>query len=112
MARIEQRTYSRQTREALALLGKLIRTSRKERRLTAEELSERAGISRSTLQRIEKGHPKVEIGTVFECAAIVGVSLFNTEPGRLSERLAQTEDKLALLPTYTRKRTKAAKDDF
>lgn len=112
MARIEQRTYSRQTREALALLGKLIRASRKERQLTAEELSERAGISRSTLQRIEKGHPKVEIGTVFECAAIIGVSLFDSEPGRLSERLAQTEGKLALLPKHTHKRTKAAKDDF
>lgn len=112
MARIEQRTYSRQTREALMLLGKLIRAARKERRITAQNLAERAGISRSTLQRIEKGHPKVEIGTVFECAAIVGVSLFEAEPGRLSERLAHTEDKLALLPKHTRKRRKAAKDDF
>lgn len=112
MARIEQRTYSRQTREALMLLGKLIRAARKERRITAQGLAERAGISRSTLQRIEKGHPKVEIGTVFECAAIVGVSLFDAERGRLSERLSHTEDKLALLPKHTHKRSKAAKDDF
>lgn len=72
MPRIENRTYSRHTREAVTLLGRLIRLARKERRLSAAELAERAGISRGTLQRIEKGDPKVEIGIMFEAATLVG----------------------------------------
>ena len=49
------RTYSRYTREKFNLLGGLIRASRKERKLTAQELANRAGISRGLLQCIEKG---------------------------------------------------------
>ncbi len=40
------RTYSRITRYAATLLGKQIRIARKERKMTAQELAERAGISR------------------------------------------------------------------
>ena len=98
MPRIENRTYSRHTREAVTLLGKLIRLARKERRLTAAELAERTGISRSTLQRIEKGDPKVEIGVMFEAATLVGVNLFDADNGRLSGKIARTDDKLALMP--------------
>lgn len=67
-----KRTYSRYSRDATALLGGLIREARKERRLTAQELADRAGISRGLLQRIEKGDLKCEIGAVFEVASIVG----------------------------------------
>ncbi len=52
-----QRSYSRITRQALAMLGKLIRVGRTERGLTAQELADRAGISRTTLYSIEKGAP-------------------------------------------------------
>lgn len=48
------RTYSRYSRDAVALLGGLIRSARKERKLTIQEVAERAGISRGLLQRIEK----------------------------------------------------------
>lgn len=36
--------------------------------MTGDELSGRAGISRRTLQKIERGDPKCEIGLVFEVA--------------------------------------------
>jgi len=98
MARVESRTYSRHTREAVTLLGKLIRLARKERRLSAAELAERTGISRGTLQRIEKGDPKVEIGIVFEAATIVGVNLFDADDGRLGSKITRTDDRLALMP--------------
>jgi len=45
------RTYSRITRHAAALLSKQIRIARKERKMTAQELADRAGISRGLLQR-------------------------------------------------------------
>ena len=60
------RTYSRITRHAAALLGKQIRIARKERKMTVQELADRAGISRGLLQRIEKGDLKCQIGAVFE----------------------------------------------
>ena len=106
------RTYSRYSRDASALLGGLIRTARQERRLTAQEVADRAGISRGLLQRIEKGDLKCEIGAVFEVATIVGVKLFDADEATLVKHLRQTEDKLALLPKSVRKKTKAVHDDF
>jgi len=106
------RTYSRYTREAAALLSGLIRVARKERKLTAKEVADRAGISRGLLQRIEKGDLKCEIGAVLEVATIVGVKLFDSDEGTLAKYLRQTEDKLALLPKSVRKKTNAVRDDF
>ena len=98
--------------DALVLLGDLIREARNERKITAQELADRAGISRGLLQRIEKGNPKCEIGAVFEVAAIVGVKLFDTDESRLREYLGQTKEKLALLPKSVRKKSKVVRDDF
>jgi len=106
------RAYSRYAREASALLGGLIRAARKERKLTAQELADRAGISRGLLQRIEKGDLKCEIGAAFEVATIVGVKLFDATESTLTRHLRQTEDKLALLPQRIKIRNKAVRDDF
>lgn len=111
MPRIDQRTYSRHTREAVMLLGKLIRLARKERRLSAAELAERVGLSRSTLLRIEKGDPKVEIGLAFEAATLVGVHLFDADDSRLHDKLARVDDKLALLPKAIHKPADADVND-
>jgi len=106
------RAYSRYSRDATALLGALIREARNERKLTAQELADRAGISRGLLQRIEKGNLKCEIGVVFEVATIVGVKLFNADESTLTKYLTQTKEKLALLPKSIRKKSKAVRDDF
>jgi transcriptional regulator with XRE-family HTH domain len=106
------RTYSRYSRDATALLGGLIREARKERKLTAQELADRAGISRGLLQRIEKGDLKCEIGAVFEVAALVGVRLFDANEATLSRHLHQNRAKLALLPKSVRKKSRAVRDDF
>jgi len=112
MAKSITRTYSRYSRDALTLLGRLIRTARIERKLTTQEVADRASISRGLLQRIEKGDLKCEIGAVFEVAAIVGVKLFDADQISLTKHMRQTEDKLALLPKSVRKKTKAVDDDF
>ena len=106
------RTYSRYSRDAAALLGTLIREARHARKLTAQELADRAGISRSMLQRIENGNLKCEIGAVFEVAAIVGVRLFDADETTLAKNLRQSNEKLALLPKSVRKKSKTVKDDF
>ena len=102
------RTYSRITEEALRLLGKRIKLGRKSRHMSEIDLAARAGMARSTLQKIEKG----EIGLVFEAAVLTGVQLFEPDTAALSARVEQTDDKLALLPHAIRKPRTDVKDDF
>ena len=112
MAPIRKRTYSRATREATELLGKLIRLGRKERKMTENELAGRAGISRATLQKIEHGDLKCEVGLFFEVATLVGVKLFGAEDSQaVSMHLGRINDKLALLPQSVRTSVKVD-DDF
>lgn len=106
------RTYSRYSRDASSLLGALIREARHERKLTARDLADRAGISRGLLQRIEKGNLKCEIGAVFEVATIVGVRLFDADQDTLARYLRQTREKLTLLPNSVRNKSKVVRDDF
>lgn len=112
MAKLATRTYSRYSRDAAQLMGKLIRLGRTEQKLTAQDLADRAGISRGLLQRIEKGDLKCEIGAAFEVAAIVGVKLFDPENSSLTIHIERANDKLALLPKYVRKSTKTVDDNF
>ena len=112
MASSVNRTYLRQTRDASELLGKLIRLGRKERKMTEADLSGRAGISRRTLQKIERGDPKCEIGLVFEVANLVGVNLFGDEGNtNISRNISRVDDKLAFQPQLVRKPMKV-NDDF
>ncbi len=111
---IKTRAYSRYTREAGLLLGKQIRLSRKQRKWTEHELAERAGISRATLQKIEKGDLSVALGLVFEVAALVGVRLFDEEVSSLENHIARTQEMLSLMPGAVRKPSKVSRldDDF
>ena len=106
------RPYSRLTKDALTLLGAQVRLARKQRGMTEVELAERAGIARSTLQLIEKGDARVEIGLVFEAAILAGVSLFAPEASRLAPQIERLEDKLALLPRSIRRPRPAMNDAF
>jgi transcriptional regulator with XRE-family HTH domain len=106
------RTYSRYGREAVTVLGQLIRIARIERKLSVAELADRAGISRDMMRRIEHGDPRCGIGAVFEVAAIVGVSLFEADRTALTGRLLEQEEKLRLLPKAIHKTRTAVKDDF
>lgn len=106
------RTYSRYGLEAAALLGKQIRLGRKQHRWSESELAARAGISRATVQKIEKGDMTCAIGLVFETAALVGVRLFDPEAASLAGHLERAEDKLSLLPKAAHKKRKAVDDDF
>lgn len=107
-----RRTYARQTRQALSILGKLIRIGRMERGMTAQELADRAGISRTTLHNIEKGAPGAEIGSVFEAASLAGVRLFEDNETALRTENARLEEKLTLLPKSVRTSRTVVDDDF
>jgi transcriptional regulator with XRE-family HTH domain len=105
------RTYSLQTVDAASVLGVEIARARRERRLTIDELAERAGVSRITVRAVEAGTPTVAIGTVFELATLLGIDLFGA-PAQLPELLARGRDRLALLPARVRESSAAVVDDF
>jgi transcriptional regulator with XRE-family HTH domain len=109
---MRSRPYSRLTKDALTLLGAQVRLARKQRRMTEVELAERAGIARSTLQLIEKGDPRLDIGLVFEAATLAGVNLFVPEASSLAPQIERLEDKLALLPRSIRRPKETVNDEF
>ena len=55
-------TVSPKTVQMLEQMGEQIKLARLRRRLSAELVAERAGISRATLWNVEKGSPSVAIG--------------------------------------------------
>ena len=105
-------TLSRYSKQAIYLLAQLIKAQRKQKKMTTIELAQRAGISRSLLQRIEKGDSKCSIGAVFEVAAIVGIPLFDADEKSLAQHVYRVEEKLSLLPQSIRQSKIELKDDF
>jgi len=57
----------------LEQLGENIRLARKRRKLTTLQVSERAGIDRTTLYQIEKGKSSVSIGAYFNVLRVLGL---------------------------------------
>ena len=80
--------------------------------MAERDLAARVGIARSTLQRIEKGDPSVEIGLVLEAAALTGVELFVPEATTLAPQISRIDDRLALMPGSIRKTNPKVDDDF
>jgi transcriptional regulator with XRE-family HTH domain len=62
-----------QTERILAQLGENIRLARLRRRLSAIEVCERAGISRTTLYAIEKGNPGVAMANYAQVLMILSL---------------------------------------
>lgn len=108
----KKRTYARHTLEAISLLGKMVRLGRKTRKMTEHEMAERLGIARATLQRMEQGDPKVEIGLMLEAATLLGIKLFDADANQLTMLASRTDDRIALLPKHIYKTSQPVKDDF
>lgn len=58
----------------LIQLGENIKLARLRRRLSTQQISERAGISRPTLSAIEKGMPSVSIGLYLQVLFVLGLA--------------------------------------
>jgi transcriptional regulator with XRE-family HTH domain len=106
------RHYMTSTTDAARVLGQQIAIARRSQRRTAEDVAERAGITRVTLRKVERGDPTVSIGTVFEVAGVLGVSLFGAQGRELAELAARGERELALLPSRIDTVTHEVDDDF
>ena len=57
----------------LKILGENIKTARLRRKISMEQIAERAGISRATVWAVEKGSPSVSIGTYIQILFILGL---------------------------------------
>lgn len=108
---VKQRAYTRYAQEAALLLGKQIQLGRKQRKWSEQNLAQRVGISRATLQKIEKGEMTCAIGLVFETAALVGVDLFEQDRIPIGVSIEQANNKIALLPKRIKLKIKVD-DDF
>ena len=98
---VRVRPYSSPARAGVRLLGAEIARERKQARVTAADLAERARISLVTLRKVERGEPSVAIGTVFEVAVLLGIDLLGT-PEQVRDRTGRAQESLALLPQRVR----------
>ena len=57
----------------IAGLGENLRLARLRRQLTAEQVAERAGISRSTLHLMENGSPGISLGRLVQVLNVLGL---------------------------------------
>ena len=105
-------TLSPMTRDAITVVGQLVASERRRQRRTATDLAERAGISRDTLYRVERGDPTVAIGTALELLVLLGVPLFAADADGLARQVASGRQLLALLPDRVRPDTRTPDDDF
>ncbi len=78
-------------RRALEALGANIKTARLKRRISVKGFAERAGVSESTIIRLEKGDDGVSIGTLAMACLVLG------EIERISDFLDAGSDDTGLL---------------
>jgi transcriptional regulator with XRE-family HTH domain len=60
-------------KKLLKALGENIKLARLRRKLSGEQVAERAGLSRGTLWQIEKGTPSVAMGAYFQVLFVLGL---------------------------------------
>jgi transcriptional regulator with XRE-family HTH domain len=115
-----KRTYSRYAEQAAQLLGQHIRLTRKKKQWSQQELAERSGVGRTTVQKAEAGDMGLEIGLAFELASIAGIPLFApetsslalTQSASLEREIRHAQELLSLLPKNIHKPRSEPDDDF
>lgn len=89
--------------QALEKMGLRIKNARLRRNITAEEIADRAGISKGTLTSIEKGIATVSIGAYMSALNVLGMEK-DLELVAMDEEGKQKYEKV-----YLKKRERAAK---
>lgn len=60
-------------KRALNQVGEQLKLARLRRKLSMEQVAERADISKSTLWRIEKGEPGISLGNLYQVLIVLGL---------------------------------------
>lgn len=90
MSKIEE-VMPAHLKRAIKKLGHDINTARRRRRLTVDMMMQRAGISKPTYLRVEKGDPNVSFGIY--CMVLFALG----EAGRIQNLLDISQDETGLL---------------
>ena len=93
-------------------LGENIKLARLRRRLSAEQVAERAGISRATLWHVEKGSPSVAMGIYGQVLFVLGLErdLLNVAADDAFGRKLQDAELIVKKRAPKRKKNERAKD--
>jgi transcriptional regulator with XRE-family HTH domain len=100
------------TLSVLKTLAAMIKAARLERGMSQIEMSRRLGVSRYTVIAVEKGDPKVGVGTVFEAATIVGIPLVADDQHELTKLASTVAGLASVLPERGRRKKATLEDDF
>lgn len=73
MTKMKKQILYPKHQKVLEQLGENIKLARKRRKLTAEQVAERAGIARNTLYLLEKGSSSVSIGALFNVLRVLNL---------------------------------------
>jgi transcriptional regulator with XRE-family HTH domain len=84
------KTPSLSVRREIQKLGQDLSIARRRRKLTQKAVAERAGLDVGTVQRLERGHPSVSLGSLGMVLLVLG------ERGRLSQLLDVAADDVGL----------------
>ena len=107
MAKTTLPTFPSVLRQLIAL-GERMRLARMRRKITAELFSERMGVSRETLRRLENGDPTIAMGTYMRALRVLGLDGDIDGLARDDELGRKLQD-LSLPQPQTRKRTTKSK---
>lgn len=83
-----------QLKKILRDLGKAILTQRKQLKISSVVTAEAAGISRMTLNRIEKGEASVTLGAYLNVISVLGLSLEVIDQGTKAKLISEIKAKL------------------
>lgn len=100
------------TNAALNHFSTLLQINRKKKNMSIEELSVRLGVSYPTTKNMLNGVPTVAIGTYFEAAYILGVSLFEADQNRFTLLVSKNKHLELLLPKRVKTKKVELDDDF
>jgi len=104
--------YSKPTEKTLNFLGKLIKIARAQQKMPQTELAKRLNVSRQTIIAIEKGSPKVNIGTILEAAYVLGIPLLSDDSTLINKWQSVLIGFESILPTRIVNQDKEVNDDF
>jgi transcriptional regulator with XRE-family HTH domain len=99
------------TQQILSQLGENIRLARLRRKLSTSQLSERAGISRSSLYAIEKGNPGVAMAMYAQVLMILGLEKDFLQLAKDDEFGRKLQDAGLLLKERAPKKAKTSEDN-
>jgi len=96
-----------QEQRLLAALGERLRLARLRRKLSNAVVAQRAGISRTTLYKVEAGHPGATIGSYVRALAVLGLEN-DLQSLAADDKVGRKLQDLALAPATRQPRAERA----